>query len=115
MRVSGVRRYLQQVRAMIVKLALHAGRNVLMSLAQVVTPVVFVALACAILKTLPAVHDLPPLALDLSHFRFVEVPYLTVPGAPFADRRRRLADCYRDVVVSQVLSSPGKAKFAPTP
>ena len=49
-RVVGVRRYVQQVRAMFVKLVLHAARNVAMSVTQLLTPVVFVALACAIIR-----------------------------------------------------------------
>jgi len=104
-RVTGLRRYLQQVRAMFVKLVLHAGRNISMSVAQIATPVFFVTCACLIIMTLPKDYDLPPLYLDLSHYRLVRVPYLAVPGAPYPDRRRRLADCYRDVVVSQVTAT----------
>jgi len=101
-RVTGVRRYLQRVRAMFVKLALHSVRNFAMTLTQIMTPVFFIACACAIITTLPKALDLPPLRLDLSQFRLIVVPYLSVPGPRLADDRRRLAECYRDVVQSQV-------------
>ena len=105
MRVSGVRCYVQQIRAMFVKLVLHAGRNITMSLTQIVTPVFFVACACLIIMTLPKSQDLPPLYLNLSHYGHVVVPYLVVPGSNFTQQRRRLADSYRDVIASQVRES----------
>jgi len=103
-RVTGFRRRLQQIRAMFVKLVLHAGRNIAMSLTQIVTPVFFVACACGIIMTLPNSYDLPPLYLNLSHYRFVVVPYLTIDGAQLPRQLQRLANGYRDVIVSQVRS-----------
>jgi len=87
---------------MFVKLILHAGRNFAMSLTQVVTPVFFVTCACGIIMTLPKAIDLPPLYLNLANYRLVVVPYHTVPGAPYASQRQRLAERYRDVVLAQV-------------
>ena len=101
-RVTGVRRYLQQIRAIFVKLVLHAGRNITMTIMQIMTPVFFVACACGVIMTLPKTQDLPPLYLNLSHYRQVVVPYLTVASAPYPSQRQRLADRYRDVVLSQV-------------
>ena len=103
-RVTGVGRYLQQIRAMFVKMALHACRNVRMSLAQIVTPVFFVCCACAIIWTLPMATDLPPLYLDLSQYRgHVVVPYLSAPNSS-TGQIQRLASGYRDVIVAQVRS-----------
>ena len=104
-RVGGVRRHLQQTRAMFVKLLLHAVRNFAMSLTQIVTPVFFVSCACGIIMTLPHAHDLPPLYLNLSKYRLIVVPYLTVGGATFASERQQLAERYDDVIRSQVRSS----------
>ena len=101
-RVTGVRHYLQQVRAMFVKLVLHASRNVTMTLTQIMTPIFFVACACGIIMTLPKSYDLPPLDLDLSNYRLVVVPYLTAHDAPLRSQRQQLAERYRDVIVSQV-------------
>ena len=103
-RVTGLRHRLQQIRAMLVKLVLHAVRNVAMSVSQIVTPVFFVACACGIIMTLPKAYDLPPLYLNLSHYRFVVVPYLSADGVPIGDQLRRTANSYRDVIVSQVRS-----------
>jgi len=104
-RVTGVRRYLQQIRAMFVKLILHAGRNVAMSLTQIVTPVFFVSCACLIIMILPVPTDQPPLYLNLSKYHLVVVPHLTVDGAPLQTVRQQLAKCYRDVIHSEVLVS----------
>jgi len=90
---------------MIVKLILHAVRNVAMSLTQIVTPVFFVACACGIIMTLPSVQDLPPLYLNLSRFHVVVVPYLLPDGTQLPGQLQRLADSYRDVIVSQVRHS----------
>ena len=103
-RVTGLRRRLQQIRAMLVKLILHAVRNYAMSLSQIVTPVFFVACACGIIMTLPKAYDLPPLYLNLSKYRSVVVPYLSAEGVSLGDQLGRIAGNYRDVVVSQVRS-----------
>jgi len=87
---------------MFIKLILHAVRNYTMSLTQIVTPVFFVACACGIIMNLPKAYDLPPLDLDLAKYRLVVVPYLSVHDAPYPTQRKRLADAYRDVIISQV-------------
>jgi len=103
-RVTGVWRYLQQVRAVFTKLLLHAVRNWGMTLTQIVTPVFFVACSCGIIMTLPQTGDLPPLYLNLSHYRLVVVPYLTAHGAALPSQHQRLAEAYRHAIVSQVRS-----------
>jgi len=100
-RVTGLRQYLQQIRAMFVKLVLHAWRNVAMTLTQILTPVFFGCIACILIWTLPMASDLPPLYLNLSQYRgHVVVPYLSAQNS--SAQIQRLADGYRDVIVAQV-------------
>jgi len=67
-RVSGVRRYLQQFYALLVKHAIHSRRNVILTIVQLVLPVLFTIAACIVEKTVIGPTDPPPLPLNLSYF-----------------------------------------------
>jgi hypothetical protein len=95
-RVGPVLRHLQQTRAMFVKHILHSWRNIIMTLVQIFTPVLFTILACLIVRTLPTISDPPPLNLSVRSFPSVIVPYR------LRDHLNGLAWCYTDVVNEQV-------------
>ncbi|XP_076053842.1 phospholipid-transporting ATPase ABCA3-like isoform X2 [Oratosquilla oratoria] len=72
-RNTGLILVMQQFWAMLVKKVLHTARNWLLSLTQLVIPVVFLILALVVVKSLPGVNDTPPeLRLDLGNFHGTE-------------------------------------------
>lgn len=76
-RVSGVRRFIQKFRALIVKHVIHSRRNIIVTLVQVLIPVLYAVIACVVEKTIDKPSDSPPLSLDQRHFDnpFVAMSY----------------------------------------
>ena len=79
----------QRFYGMIVKHAIHTWRNRVVTLVQLLLPVIFAILACLTVLTLPSHIDPPPLSLELSHFDKPTVPVTGVP--PFTDRLEEVA------------------------
>jgi len=67
-RVSGVRRYLQQFYALLVKHAIHSMRNVMLTIVQISLPVVFTIIACLVEKVIKGPGNPPPLPLNMSYY-----------------------------------------------
>jgi len=69
---------------MIVKHAIHSWRNRKVTLVQLLVPVVFTALGCLTVHTLPRLNeaDPPALELKLSHFNKPTVPYISLGPPP---------------------------------
>ena len=72
---------LQRFYAMLVKHAVHTWRNRVVTLVQLLLPVIFAILACLGVLTLPSGTDAPPLTLDLSHFDKPTVPFTSANAA----------------------------------
>jgi hypothetical protein len=79
-----------------VKHIIHAWRNIIMTIVQIFTPVLFTILACLIVKTMPSVSDPPARVLSLHSFPDVIVPYR------LQDHLTTLAQDYIDTVHDQV-------------
>ena len=78
-RVSGVKRYLQQFYALLIKHAIHSRRNVKVTVVQILLPVLFTIAACIVEKTVVGPTDPPPLALNLSYFNKPVIAFSTSP------------------------------------
>ncbi|KAL3853548.1 hypothetical protein ACJMK2_017083 [Sinanodonta woodiana] len=72
---TGVRLFLQQLRAVVVKKMIHTLRNRIVIFFQLLFPVIFTALALSIEKFQPSSGDEPALKLDLSPFGRTVVTY----------------------------------------
>jgi len=88
----------QRFYAMLVKHAIHSWRNRFLSLAQILIPVVFTAMACGslliVLNSSVKKTDPPPLLLSLGRFDKPEVPFTAVGPGSVA---QQLADSYSAV------------------
>jgi hypothetical protein len=67
-RVRGLRRHLQQFRALLIKHIIHSRRNVILTLVQVALPVFFAIIACILELVIKGPTDPPPLWLNMSGF-----------------------------------------------
>ena len=72
---TGRKLYLQQLHAMFLKRVINSRRSPLVTVVQILVPVVFTALGCIVQYTLPNDSDPPALAVGLSKFRDPIVPY----------------------------------------
>src|SRR5688572_3473296 len=87
-----------QLRAMMYKRAIHSIRNWVITLMQILIPVVFTLLACCVLLKPSKVRQSPPLNLNLSHFTKPITPYNVQP--PTANTQT-LASCYNESISTQ--------------
>ena len=84
----------QRFNAMLLKHVIHSWRNRVVTLVQLLLPVIFTILACVVVLTVPKKTDPPALTLDLSYFDKPIVPYTSMgPGSATA----RLANLYSEV------------------
>lgn len=51
-----------------VKHVIHSRRNIIVTLVQLLIPVLYAVIACVVEQTIDRPADPPPLSLDLSHF-----------------------------------------------
>lgn len=65
----------QQFHGMFIKKLIHSWRNKVVSVVQLVLPIIFTMMALAVEKSLPSVGDEPSLLLDYSRFSDFMVPY----------------------------------------
>ena len=84
----------QQFYAMIIKHAIHTWRNRVITLVQLLLPVLFTLLACAAVLIVPAETDPAPLTLELSHFDNPVVPVTSIEAEQLADRYSDVASKY---------------------
>ena len=84
----------QRFYAMLVKHAVHTWRNRVVTIVQLLLPVIFAILACLVVVTLPSAEDPPALTLDLSYFNEPIVPYTSFGANELADRYSEVAGRY---------------------
>jgi len=85
----------QRLYAMLVKHAIHSWRNRVVTLAQLLIPVIFTAMACATISIVFKKQiDPPPLLLRLGHFSKPTVPFTAVGNGTVA---KQLVDSYSAV------------------
>jgi len=84
----------QRFYAMLFKHAIHSWRNRLVTIVQLLLPVIFAILACVSVLTVPKEKDPPPLLLSLSHFGKPTVPFTFTGPKSVA---QPLADSYATV------------------
>jgi len=68
----------QRFYAMLLKQAIQSWRNRLVTIVQLLLPVIFAILACASVMAVPKEKDPPPLLLSLSHFDKPTVPFTSI-------------------------------------
>ena len=73
---TGRKLYLQQLHAMFLKRVINSRRSPLVTVVQILVPVVFTALGCIVQYTLPSDSDPQALAVGLSKFSDPIVPYM---------------------------------------
>ena len=66
----------QQLYAMFIKRVLNSYRSRLVTLVQLLVPIVFTAIGCSVKYTLPSDEDPTALAIRFSHFDDPITPYL---------------------------------------
>ncbi len=76
---TGMNLYMQQFRAMFVKRVIHTMRNKIVTVTQLVMPLIFTAIAGIVIKTLPKPVPPPSLTLSMNYFDQVDTawPYVT--------------------------------------
>ncbi|CAH1776854.1 unnamed protein product [Owenia fusiformis] len=74
-RNTGIDLYFQQFYAMFLKRVLHTARNLLVTVTQMLVPVLFTVIALTILRLLPKLGDSAPLVLSLNKFSEQIVAY----------------------------------------
>lgn len=94
---KGFRLFWQQFVAMFMKRVLHTTRNWLLTVSQLLVPLLFTIIALAVLKTLPSGDYQPPLTLNMSKFSGAVVAYGVGDGSPIA---RDLSEEYVKVLQS---------------
>lgn len=67
--------WVQQLRAAFVKKMLHTWRNRVITIVQLLLPIIFTIIALVVDKTSKIFAEDPPLTLDMSHFRLNYVQY----------------------------------------
>ncbi|XP_064606780.1 phospholipid-transporting ATPase ABCA3-like [Liolophura sinensis] len=72
---TGVVLWVQQLRAAFVKKMLHTWRNRVITIVQLLLPIIFTIIALVVDKTSKIFAEDPPLTLDMSHFRRNYVQY----------------------------------------
>lgn len=96
---SQARLYLQQFYAMFLKRALYSWRNWKVMVAQFLVPLIFIALALVVARTLPGSHSSPQLRLSLAQYGPTHVPVaLGADAGPLAEA---LAEVYTAQLASQ--------------
>lgn len=75
MKNTGLTLMCQQFYAMLVKKFIHSRRNKVISIVQLVLPIVFTIMALAVEKSIPSVGDEPSLLLNYQKFTDFTVPY----------------------------------------
>jgi len=89
----------QRFQAMIIKHAIHTWRNRVVTLVQLLLPVIFAVFACLVAQLVGSLlTDDSPLTLDLSHFDGPVVPFTSIGGGQLADRYSEVASRYGDPV-----------------
>jgi len=96
-RVSGVRRYVKQFYALLVKHAIHSRRNVILTIVQIALPVIFTIFACLVEKTTVATTDPPALPLNLSYFTNPIIVSASGDGIDYSSNGQALQSSYRTV------------------
>ena len=86
---------MQQFWAMLVKRIIHTKRNIIVTLVQILTPLVFTIIGCAVLKTFPGPREPPLLDLFLKHWEFSVSPYL-IRNDTAMDKAVDLGQAYAD-------------------
>ncbi|KAL3853225.1 hypothetical protein ACJMK2_016781 [Sinanodonta woodiana] len=81
---TGVTLILQQFKGMLVKKMIHTWRNRVVTIVQLLLPIIFTILALLIEKTIPSAGDEPALVMDLSNFGGTYIPYYSDSGATAA-------------------------------
>jgi len=89
---------IQQFYAMIIKQAIHTWRSRVVTLVQLLLPVVFALLASAMVLAVPTDTDPLPLPLDLRHFDRPLVPFASVGAEQLANRYSEVASRYGEPV-----------------
>jgi len=84
----------QRFYAMLVKHAIHTRRNRVVTIVQLLLPVIFAVLACLVVHTPSSGIDTPALSLDLSYFSEPIVPCASFGANELADRYSEVADRY---------------------
>jgi len=88
----------QRFYAMLVKHAVHTWRNRVVTIVQLLLPVIFAILACLVVHTIPTAADPPALSLDLSDFNEPIVPYTSSGANELAKQYSEVADRYGEAV-----------------
>ncbi|KAL3853226.1 hypothetical protein ACJMK2_016782 [Sinanodonta woodiana] len=78
---TGVTLILQQFKGMLIKKMIHTWRNRVVTIVQLLLPIIFTILALLIEKTIPSAGDEPALVMDLSSFGGTYIPYYSDSGA----------------------------------
>jgi hypothetical protein len=73
-RVRGFRRRVQQFYALLIKHMIHSRRNVILTVVQLLLPVIFTIFACILEKVIVGPTDAPALPLNLSYFNGPIIP-----------------------------------------
>jgi len=76
----------QRFYAMIIKHAIHSWRNRVVTLVQLLLPVIFAILGCVSALNVSSKTDPPPLSLNLSYFNKPDVPYTSVGSGSVASQ-----------------------------
>lgn len=72
--VTGVHLLLQHYRAMLMKRIIHSWRNRVITVVQLLVPLIFLIIGCIIIEYSPTTSETVPLELSLSRFKHADVP-----------------------------------------
>jgi hypothetical protein len=91
-RVFGLRRSQRQFYALLVKHIIHSRRNIVLTVVQILLPIIFAIVACILQLVIKGSTDPPALPLNMSYFDTPVVPYS--PGNALNSEAISLAGFY---------------------
>ncbi|ESO00555.1 hypothetical protein HELRODRAFT_82844 [Helobdella robusta] len=93
-RISGFALKLQQLQAMFVKKIFHTTRNWILSIIQLLIPVIFAIVACIVVSIIPKVADPPAFLLDLSAYKQTITPYASIVNDSYTPGDASRQNCF---------------------
>lgn len=94
-RKEGVLLWFQQVQGMLIKRILNTWRNRLVSVTQILIPVIFCIIAVLVASAIPQRKDPPAIPLSLNEYKTPVTYYATSQNLPQSSNRKR---CLEDVL-----------------
>lgn len=92
--VTGVRLLLQHYRAMLMKRIIHSWRNRIITVVQLLVPLIFLAIGCVIIEYSPSSSETIALELSLSRFKRTDVPVTIDSNAESRETAASIRDMY---------------------